>query len=337
MENKQFETPVALFIFKRSETVVRILERIRIIKPKRIYLIGDGPRNEEESSTVNEARKIIEKQIDLPCAIIKNYADRNRGVYENIAGGAKWVFSQEPKAIFLEDDNLPDISFFEYCEELLSRYENSERVLWICGTNYLEKYNTKNDESYVFTQHLLPCGWASWATKFTKYYDGDLNCLDNDNAIAKLIHTYKSKPLFRQQLNSANYELHRRENGQKYASWDFQMAISIRYNNLIGISPKHNLIENIGVDGLSTHGGNSFENEMTRRFCAIKSYPLQFPLKHPETICVDPVYEAKVDKIILAPWKMRMKDWIATRIKHLFGLSKYDKFTLKNIKEKKYD
>lgn len=332
MENKQFEIPIALFLFKRSETVMRILNRIREVKPRKIYLIGDGPRNIDEEIIIKEARYKIEKAIDWHCEIIKNFADKNRGVYENIAGGAKWVFEREESCIFLEDDNLPDVSFFEYCKELLEKYKNEDRILWICGTNYLEDYKTQNDESYVFTQHLLPCGWASWGNKFNRYYDGDLQSIASKEGKRKLKTKYRNKALYKQQLNSANYELYRKQKGLKYASWDFQMAISIRNNDLVGISPQRNLIENIGVDGLSTHGGNSFANEMTRRFCGIKSYSLQFPLKHPKDIRIDPVYENKVDRIILAPIKMRVKDWIATRVKHLFGLSKYEKFTLQNIK-----
>ncbi len=35
--------------------------------------------------------------------------------------------------------NLEYIGFFAYCEEMLERYENNEKVLWVCGTNYLSK------------------------------------------------------------------------------------------------------------------------------------------------------------------------------------------------------
>lgn len=335
MNQEFFDIPIVLFLFKRSDTVLKILDRIRKVKPKKIYLIGDGPRNEEEESIVNVARDKIEKAIDWECIVIKNYASKNRGVYENIAGGAKWVFEKEKYAIFLEDDNLPEVSFFSYCRELLLRYENNEKILWICGTNYLEKFKSPNNESYMFTHNLLPCGWASWSSKFTKYYDGDLNCLKDVNYKRKIRKTYFNKALCRQQLNSANYEIYRRNKGQNYASWDFQMSISIRYNDLYGISPKNNLIENIGVDGLSTHGGNSLANEMTKRFCGIKSYPLDLPLVHPNKIAINEEYERKIEKIILFPIKMRVKEQVAALIKYIFGLNRFDKFTFENIKNKR--
>ena len=151
MTKQSFDIPIALFLFKRSDTVLKIISRIRKVKPTKMYLIGDGPRNEDEEIVINNARNQIIKSIDWPCNIITNFAKKNRGVYKNIVGGAKWVFEKEEMAIFLEDDNLPEVSFFSYCEELLNKYKLDERILWICGTNYLEKYTTKNNESYVFT------------------------------------------------------------------------------------------------------------------------------------------------------------------------------------------
>jgi hypothetical protein len=327
-----FDVPIALFIFKRYETVLRIMDVIRKIKPHRLYLIGDGPRNQEENNDIIIAREKIEASIDWDCEVIKNYALKNRGVYENIAGGAKWVLKQEPYAIFLEDDNLPERTFFEFCSEMLNMYEYDERILWICGTNYLEKYSPADGSDYVFTKHLMPCGWASWASKFERCYDGELNIFRDPHLIKKIKKSYLNKALYRQQISSAKYELYRKSKGLKFASWDFQMALSIRANDMYGICPRNNQIKNIGVDSLSTHGGTSFSNEMTRRFCGIESYALEFPLKHPNKVVIDNKFEQKVGKIILFPIRLRMKDKIATIIKILFGLSRYDKFNLENIK-----
>lgn len=327
--NNKFEIPIALFIFKRYETVLRIIDVLREINPSKIYLIGDGPRNNEERKQIELARKQIEEAIDWKCKIIKNYSEGNRGVYENIAGGAKWVFTREKYAIFLEDDNLPEKTFFPFCKEMLERYKDDDNILWVCGTNYLEKYKPLDDSSYVFTKHLMPCGWASWNSKFNRYYDGDMKYLEDESKMKKIRNSYQMKSLYKQQLNSAQYEVYRRKKGLKYASWDFQMSLSIRANDLYGICPCFNQIENIGVDAYSTHGGNSFSKIMTKRFCGIKKYPLVFPLKHPKKISIDKVFEKRTGKIILFPLKLRVKEKIAVFIKKLFGISKYEKFKLK--------
>ena len=88
MSDKQFTIPIVLFIFRRESGLKKIISQIRKIKPQKIYIIGDGPRNEKETEEVNRCRTLVEKLIDWDCKIIKNYAVENRGVYRNIGEGA---------------------------------------------------------------------------------------------------------------------------------------------------------------------------------------------------------------------------------------------------------
>ena len=316
----KFDIPVVLLIFKRKDKMKRIMERIAEVEPTKIYIIADGPRNENEKEIVEQCRKEVESLITWKCEVVKNYADENRGVYENIGLGAKWVFEREETAIFLEDDNLPEVTFFRFCKELLEKYNEDTRILWICGTNYLEKYDPLDGASYVFTKHLMPCGWASWSHKFNNFYDGDLNLIDNLNLINRMKSQYDDKKLYTQQIKLAQNERKRIKNGQKPISWDYQMEFSIRANNLYGISPKYNQIENIGVDNDSIHGGTDFSNVMTERFCSIKSFPLDFPLTHPVTVIPDKEYEKKVGKIILYPFKLRIRGKAAKALRKIFKL-----------------
>ena len=158
----KFTVPVVLLLFKRRDAALRIIDRLRAAEVSKLYILADQGRNKAEREKVWETRTAVEQAIDWDCEVIKDYAEENRGVYGNIALGAKWVFAREKWAIFLEDDNLPELTFFPYCEELLKRYEVDQRVLWICGTNYLGRYQPDNKVSYMFTKHMLPCGWASW-------------------------------------------------------------------------------------------------------------------------------------------------------------------------------
>ena len=323
----RFNIPIVLFFFRREDTILKIMDRIEQIKPKKLYLICDAGRTKEEHKEVIRCRESVEKSITWDCEVIKNYADTNRGVYESIGLGARWVFTMEDKAIFLEDDNLPEVTFFKYCEEMLELYENDTRVLWVCGTNYLQKYEPEDGSSYVFTKHLMPCGWASWSNKFTSLYDGEL-ILARDSRIMKYLKSkYDNKALYRQQRYNIMKTIYKLDEERNKASWDYQMAFSLRINDLYGISPKVNLIENIGVDERSTHGGNSYRKVMTRRFCSIKSYPMEFPLKHPKCILEDRIYEKRVGNIILIPLINRIGLKIVRIIKPLFGIGKYESFS----------
>ena len=323
---KGFDIPIVLFFFRRPDKILQVIERVSLVKPEKIYLFCDEGRNNEEKKEVAECRRLVEESINWDCEVIKNYAHENRGVYESIGKGALWVFEREEYAIFLEDDNLPEITFFRYCKEMLERYKDDTRILWVCGTNYLQQYTPEDDSSYVFTKHLMPCGWASWSNKFIKMYDGDLNLAKEKLTMNRLKGKYRNKSLYRQQKYNINGTLYRLNNNKRRASWDYQMAFSVRINNVYGISPKVNLIKNIGVDERATHGGNSYRKVMTRRFCGIESYPLEFPLSHPKYVSEDILYEKKVGKIILLPLPNRIINKLIRIIKPIFKVDKYESF-----------
>ena len=303
---KMFDVPVVLFIFKRKKAV-EIIKRIGCVKPRKLYIIADGGRNPAEIEECYKCRKAVEEAIIWECEIIKNYAETNRGVFENIALGATWVFKHENQAIFLEDDNLPSVSFFWFCKEMLEKYIDDERILWICGTNYLGNKRYKTD-SYYFTRHMLPCGWASWSKKFLKYYDPFIVDCEDERLCENIKYVMNNNKLFNQYKQFWCSEKRRINNGLKPLSWDYQMDFTIKSNNMLGIVPSVNLIKNIGVDNFSTHGGNSSKNVMTKRFCGMESYDLKFPLIHPKHVSLTKDFEKAIGGILLYPLWLRMKN-----------------------------
>jgi len=316
---KPFDVPIVLFLYKRLDTTLSIIDRIRTIKAQKLYLIGDAGRSEGDDELIKNNRQIIEAAIDWECQIITNYADTNRGVYENIGLGAKWVFEREPMAIFLEDDNLPETTFFEYCRSLLYKYQDDTRVLWVCGTNYLGKYEPEDGSSYMFTKHLLPCGWASWANKFLPFYDFTFKKFTPVNT-GRVKQSYDNKKLFWQQKRSWELEVSRENAGLPYISWDFHMSWSIRVNDLWGISPKYNQIKNIGVDEFSQHGGTSIRCPMTKRFCGMDSFELNEELIHPSALLPDISYEKRIGNMILFPLGLRIKLSIGRILRFVFRM-----------------
>lgn len=309
------DIPVVLIIFRRSDTMAKIINRLSEVKPRKLYILADEGRNQAEIEQVHHCREVVESLITWDCDVIKHYASANRGVYNNIGEGAKWVFGKEEKAIFLEDDNLPEVSFFEYAREMLDRYKDTPEVLWVCGTNYVSDMGQK--ESYAFTQHLLPCGWASWSSKFLKYYDGYFETFGDPQKRKTFFESYSDKWLARWQYQSIKNEVERYEKTGKFISWDYQMLWSIRSNGLLGIVPMKNQITNIGVDDFSIHGGNSKENIMTARFCEVPSCKMDFPLVHPLKIEVNQNSETRLAEIICPPHKMVMRSLLSTKLKRI--------------------
>lgn len=329
---KKFPIPVVLFTFKRVDTVLRIIDVLRLSEPRKIYIFSDGPRREDEKELINKARINIINAIDWECEIIKVFHEKNVGVFAQIGLGAKYVFEREERAIFIEDDNLPSPTFLRYCEEMLDKYENEDKVLWVCGTNY-ESTSKYLDTDYVFTKNLLPCGWASWSKKFLKYYQYNFNLLNSHKAIRQIRKNYEMKALYRQQMRNYKAEHYRETHGLRYASWDFHMALSIRYFDLYGIAPKINQIRNIGVDIYSAHGGSSMNHPNTDKFCEIPTGELSFPLKGPDNICVHKQFEKNTNKIILVPFMIRLLAPFITLTKKILGI--YPDKSLYNILKKR--
>jgi hypothetical protein len=320
---KTFDVPVCLFLYRRKDTLLKTISILNSIGVKKVYLMGDY--NEEHRDEIMDVRRSVKEAIK-GAELICDFATENRGVFKNIGLGALRVFEKEEQCIFLEDDNLPDVSFFFYCRELLKKYRDNDRVLWVCGTDYLPIFDSPNNESYVFTQQLLPCGWASWRNKFTKFYLTNLDFLGDKKQRLELKKRYVSKKLWKQQVCEDAYsEYERFAHGLNYISWDYHMIMTIMKYDLLGIAPTKNLIRNTGIDELATHGGRAAKNVMAARFCKMDSFSLDFPLIHPKDLAVNLDFERRISKLRLKPrWpiiKQIIKDWIKEQV---FHVSKYE-------------
>lgn len=327
---QKFDIPVVLIFFNRPEFFRQVLERVSIIKPKKIYLISDGARPDRvgENHKVRQCRELAEKMIDWDCEVIKNYANENKGCCDRIGGGAKWVFSLEEKAIFLEDDNLPDLSFFEYCKELLEKYEDDKQIFWICGGNYLVKYNTPDESSYIFSKHMYPCGWAAWRRSF-QYYDEKMALWNDIETRKNVLDKFTNKKRREDMEFSWGHEAELAKFNLRQSTWDFQWSFIQHVYNGLTIVPKYNLIHNIGVSSDSTHGVTTM-TKYAKRLLFLDIIPLEFPLIHPKNISVDKLYDAEVDKLLIRPGRLKFK--ISQFLKKLFGFNVYFSFTeqLKN-------
>lgn len=142
------EIPLVFIIFNRPDTTEIVFKKIKEYKPKKLYIISDGPRdnNTKDIENCKKTRKIVE-DINWDCQIFKKYSDVNLGCGINISSGLDWVFNQEEMAIILEDDCLPANGFFEYCAELLIKYKNEPNIMHIGGTNWHPEYKHGNNDS----------------------------------------------------------------------------------------------------------------------------------------------------------------------------------------------
>ena len=245
MKNNGYRVPVLLLVFNRPGKLKKILDVLRIIKPERLYVNCDFPRrgNDYDQEKVKECKELIEKYL-WECDLFKKYNTENKGCKRSCSEGIKWFFSNEDSGIVLEDDCLPSLTFFRYCEEMLPRFKEDPQVEVISGDGRpTNKVNINNEIVKIDYPNFW--GWASYSSAWENYQaDTKLS----PKVIWSLLTLNKK-------LNEKIFWLitYLRLCFKRIDTWDFQFALKMLINNKKSICPKRNLIRNIGFDENATH------------------------------------------------------------------------------------
>jgi hypothetical protein len=271
-----FKTPVLFIIFNRPDTTLKVFNEIKKIKPTKLYIVADGPRTEEkgEREKCEQTKKIID-QIDWSCEVFKNYSEINLGCKKRVSSGIDWFFENEEQGIILEDDCVPDQTFFTFCEEMLKKYKDDERIGMISGNNF-QFGKVKNKHSYYFSRYSHIWGWATWRRAWQKY-DVQIQNWPQHKKKKKLSTIFENKKDILYWTSIFN-DVYR----NKIDTWDYQWTYACFFNNYLSVTPSVNLISNIGFGQLdSTH------TKKINKFANMPTSPLVFPLIHPTHIVKD--------------------------------------------------
>lgn len=269
-----FNTPILLIVFNRLDTTIKVFNKIKEIQPEKLFIAADGPRENRpnEKEKCNEVREWVLNNITWNCELNTLFRNNNIGCRDGVYTAIKWFFEKVDYGIILEDDCLPDLSFFPYCEELLIKYKNISNIGLISGRNNCNKSFSKHNESYQFTTGGGIWGWATWKRVFDNFNPTSLTLFYADDLYKRILSFTKDKEETLFVLNMLKKEL------QEYnKTWDYQWGVYLKYNNLLSITPSKNLIHNIGFEGESTHYTDT-------NITDIDSYSISFPLIHPNSI-----------------------------------------------------
>lgn len=289
MADFQLNTPVALLIFNRPDTTERVFREIAKAKPPKLLVVADGPRSNKvgESEKCRQTREIIEK-VDWDCDVITNYADINMGCKLRVASGIDWIFEQVEEAIILEDDCLPDPSFFRFCEEMLVRYRDNDRVSMVSGGN-LQFGRQRGLGSYYFSRYTHIWGWASWRRAW-QHYDRDIKLWPQfrDEGWIETLFPNKGEQQYWRNSFQMVYD-------GSLDTWDCSWTFAALLKGMLQIVPNVNLISNIGFGPGATH---------THEVGVHSNMPIQpiaFPLVHPNFVLQDPYGDRFISEDQIAP------------------------------------
>lgn len=290
-----YKIPILILTYNRPNKFRMVLKSLNRIKPYKIYISCDGPRNKND---VNNIKKISEniKNIKWKSKVYKNFLNKNIGPRLGVQNGLNWFFKKEKMGIVLEDDNLPSKSFFKFCEELLIKYKNNKKIYAISGFNFKGKTNF-GDGDYFISKYFLTWGWATWR----RAWNSSNKNLDywpswKKNKVLEKIHNNKLEARYWAKFINKHYK-------GSISGYDVPFLASMWKNKCFCILPNLNMIKNIGFDYDATYGFN-------KKYSTPNSKILQGKLKHPSTLKSEPLADQSIlneflkPENLLYPWRI---------------------------------
>jgi hypothetical protein len=246
--SNQLQTPILYIVFNRLNAVKQSFSAIQKAKPSKLYVAADGPRKTKqgEREKCREVREYIKSNITWHCDVYYKFEESNLGCGKGVSSAISWFFEHEEQGIILEDDVVPNQSFFHFCTKLLELHKNDEKVMAITGRNVAGSWNTKSEDSYFFTSTLNVWGWATWRRAWKKF-DYDMSDWKELRKNPKFLEKYP-KP-FKKKVISAYDNMV----AKHLDTWDYQWDYAIRKNDGLTAVPNVNLVSNIGFDSDATH------------------------------------------------------------------------------------
>jgi hypothetical protein len=274
---------VAIIVFNRPDVVRRILSRLADLRPKTLFVIGDGarPHKAGELDLVDSVRRQI-AGVSWPCEVVTDYAAENLGCRRRVVSGLNWVFEQVEEAIILEDDCLPTRSFMTYASELLERFRDDSRIGSVCGSLSVPMIPAIEGD-YFFSRYNLFTGWATWRRAW-KLYDDDMLPVADGGLESILSATFEQ----RRARWYWRYVLQRTQAGL-INSWGYRWMLSCWANSMMAAFPRCTLVENVGFgdDATNTRGQAWYFRQRIGE--------LSTPLTHPRYVCRNATIDEMVE------------------------------------------
>lgn len=276
IKQKTFKAPILFVIFRRKDTALQVIDAISKVRPEKLYISQDGPRNKNEEKEILDVRKAVLSKINWKCQLTVWSHGKNLGLKKHIPEAFDKFFKKEEYGIYLEDDTLPSDEFFYFEKALLEKYKNNKNIFSINGTNFYPE-SIKSKDSYYLSKLGDIWGFGLWKRSW-ELYDSEMKDFESLSKSDK----YKSY------FFSLRYKFYLESfwkaiiNG-KIDSWAMQLIHAAVKNDMYFITPKFNMVNNIGV--------NSGSNISLQKY--FKNFENLFPIKYPRRLIYDKTLDEK--------------------------------------------
>jgi hypothetical protein len=268
----EVDAPVLLIIYKRPDLTRRALDAIRAARPPRLFVAADGPRTPADADACRTARAVID---EYGGDVVRNFAGENLGCGIRVHTAITWAFGMTEELIVLEDDCVPTRSFFGFCNELLARYRDDERVMHVSGDNFVGPPRTPH--SYYFSKYTHAWGWATWRRAW-RHFDWTMARWPEMKA-AGLVESWCPDPYEQRYWTAIFDQMH----GGARDVWDYMWMFACWSQSGLSALPRVNLVQNEGWGPDATHTQAKIDTPPVAELDAIE---------HPPYVLHDPFNDA---------------------------------------------
>jgi hypothetical protein len=211
----------------------------------------------------------------------------------------------------LEDDTVPDPSFFRFVSELLEKYRDDPKVGAVCGNNYDDPKDWPENASYRFTRYHHSWGWGTWKRAWA--------CFDREEKLLAEIPALKRENWIKLSRKEWAYweRCFHRTYARKLDAWDYRWTLSLWMNHMTCIIPQVNLVRNIGFDSQATH-------TVEHHFASLNMHNVE-PMPFPLQFSGQEGFKASLDDLVFRNHYQRLEGrrnlWqkAADRLRKIFG------------------
>lgn len=290
---------LALFVYKRPEHTMRVLESIKNNGFKKIYIFQDGLRSEKDRSDWDRVTDII-KNIDF-ADVELHISDKNKGLANSIIDGMNYVFKWHETAIALEDDMLLLDGYKKYMEVCFEAYAKNPKIFSISGgATGMVVPDDYNYDTFL-TYRVTTAGLGTWKDRW-KGFRRDPKIYESIMADPKKVR--------RLRLSGDDVEgTFQATMDGRADSWAVFWQMYVINNLGYHVNPSYDYTKDIGRDGTGTN-----TRQYTDRY---QEYRFAFP-KDEYNLIKDMVVDKRIIRDILAVFSSGEKRENVTRLRREF-------------------
>jgi hypothetical protein len=241
-----YDIPILYIPFKRLSIVEEVFNQIKAMKPSRLYIAQDGPRDEDEAKALEDVINFILNNVDWDVKLHIFKSNQNNGPNLFIYKAINWFFENEERGIIIEEDGFSTKTYFDFAKNLLEKHDKDKEVYAICGFSAFSKNDNAKCDYFYSNINFAPWVFATWKDRWTKF-DFELQNIDSFDFIYNV---YKNKIMANIMMSYANIIVKNIEEFKDKITWDLKFRFTIQHNNGHCLFPRQNLIKHLDFDSL---------------------------------------------------------------------------------------